>query len=229
MHDVHVWTKGQRQMKIDVKIDTEGLKKKTLREQKRLAYSVSQALNQTAQEIQTEMRVELDKKFTVRKAQFMYRLIKIFTFANPRKDIPYAEVGIDNSKARTLLSLFDEGVTDSTRQPAVGRQIAVPLTGEAARVRFADPVADALTFKKLNLKPDAKQGGKPGWLFGNLHTYLVPGVGVFQRVSSVVSDLIYSFQKPMKLKKRLNLFRTAQQVFNREFYKRFNDAYKRGK
>ena len=72
---------------IKFDIDVRGLEARTLLESKRLAYSTATAINRTMLEIQREERAELDRRFTIRKNDFMYRLIKIFTFAKVFKGI----------------------------------------------------------------------------------------------------------------------------------------------
>jgi len=68
---------------IKIDIDVRGLEARTLLESKRLAYSTATAVNRTMLEIQREERAELDRRFTIRKNDFMYRLIKIFTVPLP--------------------------------------------------------------------------------------------------------------------------------------------------
>jgi hypothetical protein len=202
-------------MNIKVQIDTKKLEAKTLREAKRLAYSTVQGLNKTATDIQTQERVNLDRKFTVRKAGFLYRLIKV-SFASVLKDKPVAEVYIDNTKQRVLLSVFEDG---GEKTPAVGQNIAIPITGEAARPSFGQLVVDAFTFTNLRFQKHGEI------LEGQQDTYLIPGVGVFLRVSRTVTDLIYAFKKTARLDSRLGFMDIAQKVFSENFQKNFNDAY----
>ena len=204
-------------MNINVNIDTSNLKTRTLKEQKRVAYSMSQALNDTALQIQTAQRVNLDKKFTVRKAGFMYRLIKV-KFASVPKDLPVAEVYVDK-KDRVLLGLFEDG---GVRQPSVGQEVAVPLTGEAARPSFGQLVQDAFTFQSLKFR----QSGRNSKVWeGQQRTFLIPGVGVFIRTAKKVTELIYAFKHPMKLDKRLGFVDIAKKVFADTFQNNFTKRY----
>lgn len=205
-------------MQFDCKIDTKALKAKTQAAQKNLAYSAAQAINETVKEIQTEERANLDRKFKIRKAGFMYRLIKVFAFASPKQGRPYAEVGIDDKKKRLILGLFEEG---DVKQPAVGKNVAVPLTGEAARPSWGEPVPDAMSFRGLKFKKSA--GGS---MKGLMHTYLVKGVGVFQQVAGAAkSVLIYAFQRPMKMDKKLEFIPIARKVFTERFHAHFNRIF----
>jgi hypothetical protein len=208
-------------MKIDIQIDTKELEAKTLREAKRLAFSAVQAINKTATDVQTAQRVNLDRRFTIRKAGFMYRLIKV-AFASVGKDVPFAEIYVDPTKTRVLLGLFEDG---GTRDAAKGAKVAVPITGEAARPSFGSLVLDAFTFTKLRFKPrDGNHGGQTVYE-GKQNTFLIPGVGVFQRIGQKATELIYAFKRPMKMDKRLGFTDTAEKVFSEKFQKNFNDAY----
>src|SRR6266851_9656657 len=119
---------------IKIDIDVRGLEARTSLESKRLAYSTATAINRTMLEIQREERAELDRRFTIRKNDFMYRLIKIVTFAKVFKGTGpqqvYGEIGIDH-KNRTLLDQFVEG---GFKEPVVGHTVGVPVTGSAAPI-----------------------------------------------------------------------------------------------
>lgn len=232
-------------MKIDIKFDLAGLKIKTLKEKKRLAYGTAAAINDTLKTVQTQERVNLDQKFTVRKAQFMYRLIKIQTFASVTKDVPYGEVGIDSTKARVLLSMFEDG---GTKQPVIGQNVAVPVTGGAARPSFGDLVKDEFTFKALGFKrinlthagrealTAKKRFGVKGRLTadyyiwaGKERTFILPGIGVFQRTGPGKDDikLIYSFVKAARLGARLGFVERARTVIGQTFAKAFDTQYRK--
>lgn len=216
-------------MRINVKIDTKALKARTQREAKRLAFSTAQALNETAKEIQTAERVNLDRKFTVRKAGFMYRLIKITAFASPRKGRPFAEVAIDPTKKRVLLGIFERG---GEKEPAKGKSVAVPLTGGPARPSFKQPVREEFTFRKLRFRRHSTKTGKVQWK-GEKRTFIIPGLGVLQRVGgktkSSAAKLIYAFQRRPRLKALLSFTEIAVRTFKREFERQFRKAISREK
>lgn len=205
-------------MNINLSLDTSGLLEKTLREQKRFVYAVSNALNGTAAAIQTAERVNLDQKFTLRRAAFVYRLVKIFAFASPTKNRPFAEVGIDDSKKNVLLAMFEAG---GTKAPVVGRNVAIPITGEAARPTFPSQISAAFTFNALRFRRE----GASGVFEGRQGTYLLPGVGVFERVSSKVTKLIYAFKHTVTLKRNLGFIPLAEKVFAEEFEVRFRREF----
>lgn len=216
-------------MQIKVQIDAKALKARTHREAKRLAFSTAQALNETAKEIQTAERVNLDRKFTVRKVGFLYRLIKITAFASPRKGRPFAEVAIDPTKKRVLLGIFEKG---GEKEPAKGKTVAVPLTGGPARPSFNQPVQDEFTFRKLRFRRHRTKTGKAQWK-GEQRTFIIPGLGVLQRVGGkakgTAARLIYAFQRRPRLKALLDFTEIALRTFNREFAHEFRKAYHRKK
>jgi hypothetical protein len=214
-------------MRIDVKIDTSALKARTEREAKRLAFNTAQALNETAKEIQTAERVNLDRKFTVRKAGFLYRLIKITAFASPRKGRPFAEVAVDPTKRRVLLGIFEKG---GEKEPAKGKTVAVPLTGGPARPSFSQPVQEEFTFRKLRFRRHRTKTGKLQWK-GEQRTFIIPGLGLLQRArgkaASSVAKLIYAFKSRPHLKALLDFTEIAVRTFSREFDQAFRKSFKR--
>jgi hypothetical protein len=239
------------EMKIDINIDTRNLKARVPKEVKRLAYGTAAAINETVKAVQSAERVALDQKFKIRQAGFMYRLIKINQFASTSKGIPFAEVGIDNTKARVLLSIFQGG---GEKQPAKGKNVAVPVTGEAARPSFSDAVASgytftALQFKKLNLTQAGhaaasakRRYGVKGKLTGDYyiwggknrtfilpHTKQAPDGGVFQRVGPGRDDirLIYSFKKAPRLAPVFDFIERARKVIAETWDKSFERNYRK--
>ena len=207
-------------MRIDVKFDTRELKARTLREAKRLAFNTAQALNETVKEIQVAERINLERKFTLRRPTFMHRLIKIFHFASARKGKPFAEVGIDEKK-RVLLSQFEKG---GIKKAVKGGAVAVPITGEAARPRFAEPVRGRFAFRRLRFR---KRKTKSGLQFvGKEGTFILPGVGVFRRVERTVS-LLYGFVRRPRLDPILEFRKIAERTFRKEWPIQFKRAFRR--
>lgn len=207
-------------MKINVKFDTRGLKARTEREAKRLAFNTAQALNETIKEIQVAERINLERKFTLRRPTFMHRLIKIFHFASARKGKPFAEVGIDE-KRRVLLSQFEKG---GIKKPVKGATVAVPITGEAARPRFAEPVPERFAFRRLRLRRRKTKTG-PQFL-GKEGTFIIPDVGVFRRVGRTIS-LLYGFVRRPRLDPILEFRKVAERTFRKEWPIQFKRAFRR--
>jgi hypothetical protein len=218
-------------MKID--IDIRGLEAKSLLESKRLAYSTTTAINRTMLEIQREERAELDRRFTIRKNDFMYRLIKIFRFAAVFKgtgpQLLYGEIGIDH-KDRTLLDQFVEG---GFKEPVRGQSVGVPITGSAARPSFSDPVVAAFQLSKIHLHPRVLKDGttqlvseEDGGIFS------LPDVrhgtkprGLFQKTGDVIRAMYLFVQRPA-LSRRYDFLGIAERVYNETFDREFDRAYK---
>lgn len=203
-------------MRIDVRVDTSLLDKNAKRYAKNLAYSTAQALNDAAKDAQRQIRGNLRERFHIRNAAFMDRSIKIFAFANVTAGRPYAEIGVDNSKKNFILSLFEQG---GARLPFVGKNVAVPITGQAARPSVSDNVSAAYTFNALHFTKGpiartargadawarqqiARRRGIKGklsasyyiWQGANrtfilFHTRRAPLGGVFQRVGPKRDDI----------------------------------------
>lgn len=232
-------------MRINCTVDTSLLDARAARYGKNLAYSTAQALNDTAKAAQSAIRSGLRLHFHVRQGAFLDRTIKIFAFANVTALRPFAELGVDN-KPRLLLSLFEEG---GARLPFIGKSVAVPITGQAARPSIADPVRPDLTFQALHFKRGAitaagravlaarkaaknrkrkLAGGYLTWqgaqrTFILPHTRRAPLGGVFMRVGPKRDDirLIYSFKSNVRLKAALDFVRTSERTFDAIFREAF--------
>jgi hypothetical protein len=226
-------------MKINVQFDTAALKVKTDREIKRLGYNTALALNETAKAVQLEERANLDRKFRIRKPAFMYRLIKIFKFASARQGRPYAEIGIDPTKSRVLLGLFERG---GEKAPAVGKNVAVPLTGGPARPSFPQSVAAAFRFTALRLHPRGKGRirrfhpsalrnpalpAKAGIQYiGAQRSFQIPKVGIFQRIAGGIRA-VYLYVRRPRLDARLDFYAIAKRTVAKAWPEEFRKAYRK--
>ncbi len=213
-------------MRIDVRIDGTALILKLRNGERRLAFGVAKAINDTALRIQTREVADVRRTMTVRRRTFIARQAAIIKpFANAKQGRPYAEIAI-GTPPRLLLSVFERG---GVREPFKGKKVAVPLTGEAARPTFQSSVTPALEFRRLRLSKTRPSGGltkkgkqrrKRGGLgvrFGLEHTYQIPDVGVFQRKPGGASKLLYAFVKAPRLRPRLRFVEIAQAVAARWF------------
>ena len=161
-------------MKISMKLDASAFEAKTKKQIKNLAYSVQQALNDTALQVQARIQGDLRAKFRLRKpanqkgwagAQSEYsaatgdspsrseqswlvKQIKVFTFANVKKGKLYAEVGI-GQRPRLLLSMFETG---GMREPAKGKNVAVPNPDVARDGSINKQVSPKYMYKALKMK-----------------------------------------------------------------------------
>ena len=94
-----------------------------------------------------------------------------------------------------------------------GSQYRNPLDWRpgATQLRRAD--YSGLTFSAMHLR---KLAGKPEWEDAQ-GTYLIPGVGVFQRAAKGASELIYAFKAAPRVKPVLEFVKIAQATFAQEW------------
>ncbi len=240
-------------MRIDIKFDTSGLDKTVKRYQKNLAYSTAQALRAVGLEAQRRIRAHLRTAFHIRKTAFMDRSIKIFAFPSVGSNRPYLEIGID-PKSRLLLAQFEEG---GQRGPFKGHNVAVPVTGQAARPSPESSVRQDLTFQALNFKrgpilqsarsaiaarKSAAKRGIKGKLSGQYyvwqgqqrtfilsHTARSPLGGVFQRIGPKRDDIrmLYSYKRTVALRAVLDFVSTTEQAFDEIYRDAFYKAFYR--
>jgi hypothetical protein len=219
---------------IKFDIDIAGLTASLAAEEKRLAYAVATAMNRTALEIQREERAQLDRSFTIRKNEFMYRLVKITAFAKVFKSIGpqqpvFAEIALDNTKARVLLVEFVEG---GYKEPASGKSVGVPITGSAARPAFTDPVSAAYQLSRIQLTQRVLKDGttqlvsaQDGGIFSlprEAHGTIPRGL--FQKVGDMVMALYLYVDRP-KLKQSYDFFGVAIDTYAEVWDREFDQAY----
>lgn len=223
--------------RLDISIRPELLIARTLREQKRLAYNVVQALNKTAVSIQATIRADMEKVFTLRRStsrdrKWILERIKV-KFASVRRGDLFAEIYID-TKPRLLLAGLELG---GVRDPVTGKNVAVPVAEEA---RVGDSIGGAvkeeLTFKALalhrvkvkpNKQSDTIQFKGANRTFLLKHTAKHPLGGVFIRTGPGKDDIemIYSFKQAFQLKKLLHLVEIAKRDFASKFAVELSIAY----
>ena len=167
--------------------------------------------------------------------------------ASVGKARPFAEVFIgETSKgAELLLPTFEAGGT--RRPMRGSKHIAVPVLGSPARPSIAGPIPPAFSFPGLKLRKfvrgrkvrrrrrgrtvdetvfqefgrlnrsalSAPQAGVQ-WK-GEQRTYMIPGVGVFQRFGRGQTRPLYFFADPFPIDARLEFVRTAVEVANAWF------------
>lgn len=204
-------------MTINVDIDNSELVLRLHRGQRRLSYGVVNAINKTAKKIQVAERAHLLATFNVRQWNFMRRQVAIIqpfaSVTGGRSGVSraYAEIRIGHKK-RLLLSKFerDEAVYYRTPFTAGAKATAEPVVGGPARPEFADPVPPAFRMKKLNFRLTKRGKRRVG--ITRTQTYLVPGVGVFQRTAAGPEGtrIVYYFDKNRKrIPKTLEFYETA--------------------
>lgn len=209
---------------------------------KQIAYATVNALNLTAKDVQKKQRENVARVFTVRKTEFIRREAAIIDFASVSKGRTEAVVRV-GEKTRLLLSQFEKG---GRRTGFVGKNVAVPVTGGArptkrseipAEFRFANMKLRAYRGRQL-LKRKARgkhvrtygvfgqygrlalpeAGNRVQWR-GTNRTYLVPGVGVFQRTGPRSSRLLWAFRPSVQLLPQLRFVATGEPVALQSYQK----------
>ena len=201
-------------MRIDLLIDSAPLVLRLQNGQRRLAYAVVNAINNTAKRIQATERRHVEQEFTVRKKEFISRQAAVIKpFANVMQGRPYAEIGV-GQKPRLLLSAFERG---AERKPftANARRVAEPVVGGPARPQFAAQVTPELRVGRLRF--DRTKTGRRRAGVTRTKTYLVPEIGIFQRTGPKTTRLVYAFTRGKKLAPRLRFVETAERESDRWF------------
>lgn len=218
-------------MRINVKIDSTELLLRMRNGHKRLAYAVVNAINDTAKLVQKTEREHVTGEFTIRNRAFIEREAAIIKpFASVGKNKPYAEVAVggrSSGKPRLLLSIFERG---GERKPVTpgAKSVAVPEVGGPARPSFQSPVPAEFHMRKLRF--DRTKSGSVRKGPRVTRTYLIRGVGIFQRVKKSVkgqkdresgaTKLVYFFaRQPKRLESRLGFVPTARRIADRWFPK----------
>lgn len=205
-------------MNIKVDVDIDQVVKLTAKVLKKMPFILNDSITETAKLVVAAEQDQLRKDFTIRK-NFLVGRFKVLQYS--RVSNLTAIVGIDNrvQGAPLLLGFFEEG---GEKLPQAGPEIAIPLTGEAARPTFGSQVPSALLYKNLQISTKVK--GQSIIFPGLRGTYLVEGVGVFQRTGNE-SVLIYSFKPSAPLHKRTHMIELAHRVIDESFARIFNKNF----
>lgn len=206
---------------------------------KKIPYATNNALTRTAQELVELERGELVKEFHIR-TDFTLKRVKIMKYSKAGSLWTY--VGIDQSNVKggdMLLTMFEEG---GTKEPERGSEIAVPLTGGPARPSMDQTIRPSMLYKLLHMQPHVTSGGKTQYK-GDSRTFVIPGIGIFQRTASkkrlgasmrlkrqswvtpggstvqetTNTALIYSFSKGVPLRAQMHFVKTAREFVNKRF------------
>lgn len=158
-------------MKIDLRIDAAPLVLRLEKGERRLAYAVVNAINNTAKRVQEAERLHVQSSFQIRRPKFFFGLparpggaaARIRPFANVRQGRAYAEVAVSPPpgrglvSGRLLLSIFERGGERTPSSPGA-KHVAVPITGGPARPTFASQIPKEYTWAGMRLA--AYRGGK---------------------------------------------------------------------
>jgi hypothetical protein len=199
---------------------------------RQIPYATANAMTRTAKEAVDAGRQEVGSHFTVRKPWLTNR-VKILKYA--RSGNLTTIVGIDPrvQGAPLLLGFFEEG-QGGTKDPLHGSGLAIPVTSGPARPDFGSPVLTA--FRYLNLRLNSGKGRK--------QTFIVPGVGVFERlgpggrawskskkkmvtVDKSETALVYLFRARVALRTRMQLKEAMEKKWAERFSEIFSEEFER--
>ena len=187
---------------------------------RRISFAVVNAINEVTKLAQRALVLHAGDIFKLRKREFVERQVAIIKpFASVGKSIPYAEISV-GQKPRLLLPLFERG---GAREPFKGKSVAIPVG--AARPTPTSSVPESLFIQRLGLqklgtakflRKQRAGGRKPIWV-GRLGTYLVPGVGIFQRLGHAAARAIYVFVRRVRVRPVLQFVSIVRGVADRNF------------
>jgi len=201
-------------MRIDLQIDSAALVLTLRNGERRLAYAVVNAINNTAKRIQDAERRRVEEVFTVRKKDFMRREAAVIKpFANVREARPYAEIAV-GQKPRLLLSAFESGAERKPFTPSA-RSVAEPVVGGPARPQFSAQVTPELRAGRLRF--DRTKTGRRRAGVTKTSTYLIPAIGIFQRIGKEATRAVYLFTHGKRIKPRLAFVETAEKEAHQWF------------
>ena len=154
-------------MRIDLQVDQTELLLTLRNGEKRLAYAVVNAINETAKKVQKAEFEHVRSEFVIRKPAFFFgsagrpggMAARITTFASVGRSRAFAELiggrtsqgGDQAAERRLLLTTFEEGGRRPPFTPGA-RSVAVPLTGRPARPGFNRGVDPRFTFAGMRLQ-----------------------------------------------------------------------------
>lgn len=217
-------------MNIRLQIDVSVLEDRFRNPEKKIAFAVANAINATAKLAQRALQLHAGDIFNIRRAEFIKRQVAILKpFASASQGRPFAEIAV-GQKSRLLLPMFEKG---GSRTGFVGRNVAVPFIG-GARPSAEAQVPEALTVKALKIRAFA--GGKKltkrtreeatgaKQFRGLLGSYLVPEVGIFQRIGRAIrGKILYAFAPRVRIPQGLDFVDTVQGVADRNFAKHLRE------
>jgi len=207
---------------VNINTDCTVLLRRTKHYDKRLAYNVVAAINESALAVQAAERVNVRKKLHVRIGPFIDRMIAV---VKPKASVlgkrAFAEVAI-GQKERLILALTETG---GRKDPKVGKNVAIPYRTGPARRTLEESVPKALYMTALKFKKAKKGsaligkrvgGGKSKGAAADTGFYIIPDVGVFLRTrKGQKSQLVYAFKERWKVPKALGWLLLAKKVAER--------------
>jgi hypothetical protein len=199
---------------------------------RQMPFAIANAMTRTAREALIAGREEVSKHFVVRKNWIISR-VQILSYARAGNLTTVLGINPRVQGAPLLLGYFEQG-QGGTKHPLHGSGLAIPMTAGPARPSFVSPVLTA--FRYLNLRLNQGKGRK--------RTFVVPGVGVFERLGPggrvwdknrhkfVTTDptktaLVYLFRPSAPLETRMQLREAMYERWAQRFPEIFSEEYEK--
>lgn len=206
-------------MRATVRIDATQLLLKLRNPAKRIAFTLQDAVNRTMDRIQVAEVQRGESQLTIRTTFARRQLAIIKPRARAKHGQLSSTISIGQRK-RLFLSMLERGGERFQQRAAVGKLkgVAVALTG-GARPSESQVIPSELWVSKLRLRRKGRRGAGEARYVGELGTYTVPGVGIFQRrAGQVESALLYADIENQRLPKlERGFIETADGVQRRWF------------
>jgi hypothetical protein len=215
-------------MQIRVGVDVTQVEQMTKKVLRQLPYALNNAITETAKLVVAAGQFELRRALTIRK-DFLPRRFRIVQYS--RVTNLTAVIAIDTRVAGSplLVGFFEEG---GEKTPMHGPELAIPITGQPERPSIGENIPSSLLYKNLLI-----QRGK-----GLRHTFVIPGIGVFQRigpfgrvwnktthqletVNKGATQILYAFKASAPLHERTQLIAVSKRVISDRFDDIFNRAF----
>lgn len=194
-----------------------------------IQFALSLGLNRTTEAIQLAEQSNLQRAFILRRPQFLLRAVaKIDRGGFSTKDKLFTRIHTDVD----FLPRFEEG---DYKSPRTGRSLAIPTTvlvGPGRRGIVAKGKRPAaFAFRVTTTRKGRLQ------IRGDQRTFIVPGMGIFQRVGrrghaqglkaqmqAGEIRLLYAFKKRVKLPPSLRWYVTAEGMADKVWKKNLGEA-----
>ena len=204
---------------LDVEFDSRDTERWLGKMAKQTSFALSVAINDTLKDAQKVQRAHQRRVFTVRRPQFVDRSVKIKRFATKRTLTGTMSIDPPGGQKRAdIITKFERG---GQKRPRDGRHLAIPI--DAKRTK-AGVVSRRNRPKGFNFKRVGRS------IRGDRRTFIIPGVGIFQRVGRRKNSrirLLYAFKTQVPIDRRLDFIQNAERVVRQMFDRNFDRAFDR--
>jgi hypothetical protein len=198
---------------------------------KQVTFAAANALNDTVFEARDAVRTDVQGNFIVRRP-WVLQGIQVPSGGKATRDKLEAELVLDPT--REFLAKFEKG---GTKSPRAGGSLAIPEAARPTpqsliparlrprRLQIADAAAQTISFKRKGGIGRGRIRQKNQGLF---RTFLVEGVGIFQRTgrgAGSTTRLLYGFEPRAQIPADLHFERTAREVAARSYQRHFNTRF----